>query len=144
MTRAHWLSILAKSPQADLERLWTLVADKPAYRWLRRPEVGLVMVRARTGGTGDRFNLGEMTVTRCALRLTSGAHGVGYVAGRDPRKAEVVALIDALLQEPTRHDDLLREVIAPLERGAADRAAAMAAKVRSTKVDFFTLVRGAT
>ncbi len=30
------------------------------------------MVRGRIGGTGTPFNLGEMTVTRCALRLEAG------------------------------------------------------------------------
>ena len=50
---------------------------------IRAPEIGAVMVRGRVGGAGDAFNLGEMTVTRCSLRLACGAVGHGYVQGRD-------------------------------------------------------------
>jgi alpha-D-ribose 1-methylphosphonate 5-triphosphate synthase subunit PhnG len=33
---------------------------------------GLVMARGRIGGDGRRFNLGEVTVTRAAVRLAAG------------------------------------------------------------------------
>ncbi len=139
--RRRWLGALARAPRAELEGLWAALADKPRFSWLRRPELGLVMVRARIGGTGDRFNLGEMTVTRCAVRIESGPSGVGYVAGRAPRKAEIVALADALLQDPARHAEVIRAIVEPLERRAAERASAMHAAAQATKVDFFTLVR---
>jgi alpha-D-ribose 1-methylphosphonate 5-triphosphate synthase subunit PhnG len=75
--RAHWMSLLAKAPGAILaetvDQYTRRHGSLPSYVWLRRPEIGLAMVRARTGGTGQQFNLGEMSVTRCALRLTSGA-----------------------------------------------------------------------
>ena len=55
------------------------------------------MVRARAGGTGQRFNLGEATVTRCVVRpdaaLTGTQQvGVGYVLGCSHRQALLVAL----------------------------------------------------
>ena len=37
----------------------------------------MAMVRARNGGT--RFNLGEMTLTRCAVTLENGVVGIAYV-----------------------------------------------------------------
>ncbi len=72
---------------------------------MRGPEGGLVMVRGRAGGGGAPFNLGEMTVTRCTVRLGSGLVGHAYVAGREPRRAELAALVDALMQDPERADD---------------------------------------
>ncbi len=33
------------------------------------PRPGMTLVRGRMGGTGSPFNLGEMTVTRCVVRL---------------------------------------------------------------------------
>lgn len=140
--RRRWLSVLAKARLDELEAAWDGLADKPAYDWLRRPEAGMVMVRARTGGTGGQFNLGQMTVTRCALRLGSGEAGVGYVQGRSKRHAELAAIFDALLQDEARRPALELDVIAPLEAAHAARRDTRSRKANATKVNFFTLVRG--
>lgn len=142
--RQRWISVLAKATLGELEAAWQDLADKPDYDWLRRPEVGMVMVRARTGGTGGQFNLGQMTVTRCALRLAGGAScvGLGYVQGRSKRHAELAAVFDALLQDDARRAALERAVIAPLEAAHAGRRTDRSRKANATKVNFFTLVRG--
>lgn len=136
------MSTLAQASTAELEAVWASLGAPPEYRVLRRPEVGLAMVRARAGGTGRRFNLGEMTVTRCAVALASGAVGHAYVGGRRPRHAEMAAVLDALLQDPNRRADLKTAVIAPLAQAAAERRRAVAARSAPTRVEFFTLVRG--
>jgi alpha-D-ribose 1-methylphosphonate 5-triphosphate synthase subunit PhnG len=136
------MSTLAQALPEELESAWTSLPSPPDYRLLRRPEVGLVMVRARAGGAGRRFNLGEMTVTRCAVTLASGAIGHAYVSGRRPRHAEMAAVLDALLQDPGRRADLEATVIAPLAEAAAARRRAAAARSAPTRVEFFTLVRG--
>lgn len=140
--RSRWMSALAKAPAADLKRAWRELADKPDYQLLRRPEVGLVMVRGRAGGTGQRFNLGEMTVTRGAVRLADGAVGHAYIAGRDARKAELAAVFDALLQQPDRRRRLEAGLIAPLIRAQEQARLAQSRKAAATKVEFFTLARG--
>ncbi|MGH8773427.1 MAG: phosphonate C-P lyase system protein PhnG, partial [Burkholderiales bacterium] len=70
--RAHCMGVLAKARLDELEAALASLPEKPAYTWLRPPETGLVMVRARAGGTGAKFNLGEMPVTRCALKTEDG------------------------------------------------------------------------
>src|SRR3546814_2959337 len=70
--RRRWLSVLAKAGLDELEAAWAGLGERLDYEWLRRPEIGMVMVRARAGGTGEQFNLGQMTVTRCALKLAGG------------------------------------------------------------------------
>lgn len=142
VARRRWMGVLALAGRAELEAHWEQVAPKPDYAWLRQPETGLVMVRGRAGGTGARFNLGEMTVTRCTLRLAEGAVGTAYVAGRDRRHAELAALFDALLQLPGRREALDRTVIAPLAEAQAARQAERGRKANATRVEFFTLVRG--
>ena len=140
--RQRWMAVLAKAEPAELARLWEALPDKPGWRRLRAPETGMVMVRGRAGGTGQPFNLGEMTVTRCAVQLADGTAGYGYVGGTDRAHAELAAVVDAMMQEPARHDAVEEAVIAPL---AAARAAARretAAKTAATRVEFFTLVRG--
>lgn len=109
--------------------------------WLRPPETGLVMLRGRIGGAGGAFNLGEMTVTRCALKLDSGAVGHATVQGRDKDHARRAAVLDALWQGPAR-DAVEAAVLAPLREAETTRNAALAAKAAATRVEFFTLVRG--
>lgn len=141
-SRRRWLGVLSRAERVELEQALATLAGLPTIEQVRAPEPGMVMLRGRIGGTGDAFNLGEATVTRCALRVGAGALGIGYTLGRDRRKAELVALFDALLQDETRRERLQREVIAPMEqRQAAQREAAGRAAAAS-RVEFFTFVRG--
>ncbi|MEQ8194636.1 MAG: phosphonate C-P lyase system protein PhnG [Rhodospirillales bacterium] len=140
--RQRWMTILAKTSGEDLEALWERFDTKPAYRFLRPPETGLAMVRGRAGGTGQPFNLGEASITRCAVHVSGGAAGFAVVLGRDERKAELAAVFDALLLDPSRNAALERDVVKPLEDAIEARRRACATKAAATKVDFFTLVRG--
>ncbi len=110
---------------------------------LRLPETGLVMLRGRIGGSGAPFNLGEATVSRAAVRLPSGATGFGHVLGRDRHKARDAALLDALWIEGEHRDRLEREILKPLAARLARDETRRVAEVAPTRVDFFTLVRGA-
>ena len=140
--RQEWMAVLAKASAEAIEALWIALPDRPAWTHLRPPEIGMVMVRARAGAAGQRFNMGEMTVTRCVVRLSEGGTGHAYVAGRDGRHAELAALIDALMQIPARRDEIRRCVIDPLTATQAEARARIARRTAATKVDFFTMVRG--
>jgi alpha-D-ribose 1-methylphosphonate 5-triphosphate synthase subunit PhnG len=132
------MGLLARAAPA---RLASLFPDLPPHDMLRPPEIGAVMVRGRAGGTGQPFNLGEMTVTRCVLRLASGAVGHAHVQGRDKAHATRAAVVDALMQT-SEADDLKSRVLAPLRVDEAARRNAVAARAATTRVEFFTLVRG--
>jgi alpha-D-ribose 1-methylphosphonate 5-triphosphate synthase subunit PhnG len=138
--RREWLGLLSRAP-IDLLEAWGS-RRRESYVWLKRPESGLAMVRARIGATGDRFNVGEMTLTRCTLRLADGHHGVAYVQGRSARRAELAALADALLQVPSEHEALERELLQPLRARIAASRAARAQESHLTKVEFLTVSRG--
>lgn len=141
--RRRWLSVLAKAPAQRLEALWDRVGGVPQYTSLRRPEIGLVMLKGRISGNGTPFAAGEMTVTRAAVRLSTGQLGFGYVGGRRPRQAEIVAVIDALGQLADWQKDLEEMIVAPLEREAEARRQELKARAAATKVDFFTVAREA-
>jgi len=158
-SRRAWMAVLARTPRAELEAALGAAlagAPEPAFDWLRPPQTGLAMVRGRIGGTGDAFNLGEATVTRATLRLRSegaegadGMHasqpgpvGVACHLGRDKRRAELAALADALLQLPARHARLHAQLIEPLAARLEAQREARRADAASTRVEFFTMVRG--
>lgn len=140
--RRAWLAVLARAGTEELELGLLHNAPGLRYEFLRRPERGMVMLRGRVGGTGDCFNLGEATVTRCTVRLADGGVGSGHVLGRDRRKAELVAVFDALLQEPAYRATLERDVVAGLRQRQQARRAEQAAATGASKVEFFTMVRG--
>ncbi len=141
--RSAWFEVLVCADRAALmEQSAPFVADMPV-QWLRRPEAALVMVRARADAHGERFNLGEATVTRCALRWTDPAGavfaGVAYLLGRDPERAERIARLDALLQHPAHHECLRIALLEPLKVLRAQHLAAERAAVAASRVRFDTV-----
>lgn len=146
--RQRWLGVLAQAHPEDLARHVASVLADHRFEPLRAPEVGLVMLRSRIGQTGDRFNLGEATVTRCVRRLcTPGLRptaGVGVVLGRSVERAEWVAGLDALLQVEACHGALMAGVIEPLAAATAARRHAEHAATQASRVQFFTLQAEAT
>lgn len=139
--RKAWMSLLAKSPAESVSQLWEAHGATPEYKHLRPAEIGSVMVRGRAGATGDAFNLGEMTVTRCSVRLAEGFDGHSCVQGRNKTHAEQAALIDALMQTQAA-ETIDQAILLPLRQEAQTHKATRSAKAASTKVDFFTMVRG--
>lgn len=144
------ISKTGPGPRAEAMRLfalapWASLAEKTRdlagidHRIMRGPEIGLVMLRGRMGATGNAFNVGEATVTRCTVKLESGREGHAYVQGRNGEHARRAALCDAVFQdEPGR----LEPVLLALDAEIQSARLATSSKAAATKVDFFTMVRG--
>ena len=138
--RQYWMSVLARADLSDLEAYWQNLPLQPTFRHLRKPEIGMAMVRGRTGGTGSPFNLGEITLTRCVVELDGNTQGFGYVRGRSRRHAELAALFDGLMCENcNEHGPAL---IQPLHEQWLARREEVSRKAATTKVNFMTMVRG--
>lgn len=156
--RADWMALLAR---ANVDELLAGLGDDAMREptWLRMPQTGLTMVRGRIGGDGAAFNLGESTVTRCALRLRFDASddaraiaadasplspvGVAWVLGRAPRKARLAAIADALLQMPMHHARLSGSLLTPVRARLRDEIREAAERAHATRVEFFTVAREA-
>ena len=143
--RPRWMALLARAPVALLE-----AGLGDTRRWqvetLRPPESGLMMVQARAGGSAERFHLGEVSVTRCTLRLRTDEAaapriGVAYVMGRSHRQARLAALGDALLQEPALWPGLRERLLLPIQAHLAGLQAQREQAAASTRVEFFTVAR---
>jgi alpha-D-ribose 1-methylphosphonate 5-triphosphate synthase subunit PhnG len=139
--------ILALTPFTRLSEGWETLGIQVGHRRVRGPETGMAMVRGRMGGSGNLFNLGEMTLTRVSVALDDdtpggGALGHGWVAGRECEHAELIALIDACARQQrwARHID--SELIKPLSQTLAAEHAENSREAAATRVDFFTMVRG--
>ena len=141
MRLSDWLGVLAKAPQQLFEDLWRSSDLDPSYDIIRPAEIGGIMVRGRMGGTGDPFNLGEMTVSRASVKLSCGTVGHGYAKGRAKTMALRIALCDALLQTADANK-VDAKILQPLIDAKLTCDQEITDKAAATKVDFFTLVRG--
>ncbi len=140
--RQEWMGIMAGAPFEALESAWKGLEMSPEYDFIRRPETGMVMVRAKADGNGNPFNFGEIPVTRCTVRIRGGAGGCAYIKGTRFRHAELAAVMDALLQDDTLRPGVLAKVITPLAESLAASKRKTAEDIDRTRVDFFTMVRG--
>ncbi len=140
--RRRWMGLLARADGEKVTSAWGELGTFPDYIIIKQPEQGLVMVRGRAGGSGHPFNLGEMTVTRCSVRLENGTIGHAYVQGRQSDYSEKAAVIDALMQSDEYHNLLEEKLISKLEKLETERRRKKSKKAAATKVDFFTMVRG--
>ena len=140
-------ALLAKAELKELASFWSNQAEQPQVDVLRGPETGLVMVRGRIGGGGAPFNLGETTVTRATVRVSSGTSSEGlvghsYALGRDHEKARLAAIADALWQAPQSREAVERDLLQKIAQRLDARATQRRREAAATKVDFFTMVRG--
>jgi alpha-D-ribose 1-methylphosphonate 5-triphosphate synthase subunit PhnG len=138
MVRQGWLGVLARASAAEIGAGLRAMPELPHFARLRGPEAGMAMVRGRMGGNGDVFNLGEMTMVRCSIRDEAGRIGHGYAAGRDLAQVELIARLDAVLQDSWLHA-IYEPLVRSLAAAQAGRRAAIEAKAAATEVKFFTL-----
>lgn len=136
------MATLAAAPPEMLKTLWTEAGLALDVHAVRGPETGLVTLRGRIGGGGAPFNVGEATVTRATVRLSSGEVGHSYALGRDKEKARLAAIADAAWQNPAHRAAIEEKIVAPLRQAAQTADTRRRAETAATKVDFFTMVRG--
>ncbi|QRM32520.1 phosphonate C-P lyase system protein PhnG [Microvirga sp. VF16] len=144
LDRNVWMSVLATAPATLLSDCWEALPAKPGFKWIREPQFETVMLRARADAQGEPFNLGEMTVTRCSIRLDGGNVGVACVGGRDKRHAAIAAVIDAMMLTPAGSSwlEAARQIVQSVERADKLLQSVTAAKVRETEVSFSMSIAG--
>ena len=140
--RQFWMGVLARATFDDVVALLGSLGHTPRYELIMRPETGTIMVEARAGGAGRRFNAGEATMTRCVIRLADGTMGFSYALGRDRKKAENAAVLDAVLQSEGKKNLALQQGLDRLSQRQQAARDLKSRKAAATKVNFFTLVRG--
>lgn len=145
--RSLWMGLLSRATPSLLIAGLGQRVHAP-MQLLRPPQTGLMMMQARAGGTGERFNFGEVTITRCTLRLMSDDAGqlhvgVAHVLGRSHHHAKLAALSDALLQDSRLWELLASDLLKPIAQALASQRADREALAQSSKVEFFTVAREA-
>lgn len=134
------MGVLARASRAEILAALGDIS-LPLVEIVKPAETGTLMLEARAGGAGRRFNAGEATLTRCIVQFGT-TLGHSYALGRDKEKAMLCAKLDCLLQQLERRAEILDKVIAPLAAAQAARQELASRRAAATKVDFRTMVRG--
>lgn len=140
--RAYWMSVLSRSRAEALLSYWQPLNIAVDYQLLRPTEIGLLQLQGRMESTGQRFMVGDLTVTRAAIQTKDGICGYSYVVGRDKPHAERCAFIDALLQTQSAFNPLWKRLVSPLAKQQQAEHDHQRREVATSRVNFFTLVRG--
>lgn len=140
--RQNLMLICAHANVNELEHAVASLGASPVVMEVRPPQFGLVMVRGRVGASGNAFNVGEALVTRASVQLQNGVIGHSFLLGRERKKARLAAIIDAVAQSPDAMSVIQDSLIAPVSERINREKIAQAEETASSKVDFFTLVRG--
>ncbi|MBT9372568.1 MULTISPECIES: phosphonate C-P lyase system protein PhnG [unclassified Rhizobium] len=138
--RKEWMGVLARAPIDLLRAAFDGCRERERARWLVEPEIGLLQLRAKAPVTGTPFHLGEATITRCVVDV-DGRRGYAVVLGRDPERAEIAAVFDALLQEPQLRACLAQELLQPAKVAIGERRRSKADAAQATAAHFFTAAR---
>jgi alpha-D-ribose 1-methylphosphonate 5-triphosphate synthase subunit PhnG len=140
--RRSLMYLCARASEDEMSAALRAVDFAGDVRVLRAPEVGLVMLRGRTGGDGAPFNVGEATVTRAVVALASGETGYGYCLGRAATRARLAAVIDAVGQHPELGPRIRSSLAAIVGPRLVAENREINEQTAATRVNFFTLVRG--
>ncbi|HBG5344906.1 TPA: phosphonate C-P lyase system protein PhnG [Clostridioides difficile] len=102
--------ILINMNLEKLEKIYSMIKDTSSISIIKEPNLATVMVRANESVKNTTFNLGEILVTECSVKVDESL-GYGIVAENNNRKAIYLAVIDAILHSNNSKFDELKKYI---------------------------------
>ncbi|KPI47131.1 phosphonate metabolism protein PhnG [Clostridioides difficile] len=93
-----------------LEKIYSMIKDTSSISIIKNPNLATVMVRANESVKNTTFNLGEILVTECSVKVDESL-GYGIVAENNYKKAIYLAAIDAVLHSNNIKFDELKNYI---------------------------------
>lgn len=136
MDRSTRCELLAQLNDVELRQILAEIGDVEATI-VTEPTVGMLMMRVREDAQGDTFNLGEVLVTECLVRVAN-SEGWAMLLGSRTEGARLAATIDAKLAAAP---DLAAAIEARLAAHAAalnEKQQAYFARLAPTRVQFET------
>lgn len=102
--------ILINMDLGELEKIYSMIKDISSISIIKDPNLATVMVRANESVNNTTFNLGEILVTECSVKVDESL-GYGIVAENDDKKVVYLATIDAVLHSNNTKFDELKNYI---------------------------------
>lgn len=105
---------------------------------VKEPEMGLAMIKVKDGVYKENFYIGELLITECSVHV-EGILGMGIVQGDEPKRAYLMAVIDAVFNCEKIEKSPLIEEIGVWEKTLEDNYIEEKAMVEGSKVKFNTM-----
>ncbi|EGT3662442.1 TPA: phosphonate C-P lyase system protein PhnG [Clostridioides difficile] len=102
--------ILINMNLEKLEKIYSMIKDTSSISIIKEPNLATVMVRANESVKNTTFNLGEILVTECSVKVDESL-GYGIVSENNNKKAIYLAAIDAVLHSNNSKFDELKNYI---------------------------------
>ncbi|MBY2478213.1 phosphonate C-P lyase system protein PhnG [Clostridioides difficile] len=102
--------ILINMDLGKLEKIYLMIKNISSISIIKEPNLATVMVRANESVNNATFNLGEILVTECSVKVDESL-GYGIVAENNDKKVVYLAAIDAVLHSNNTKFDELKNYI---------------------------------
>lgn len=102
--------ILINMDLGKVEKIYLMIKNISSISIIKEPNLATVMVRANESVNNTTFNLGEILVTECSLKVDESL-GYGIVAENNDKKVIYLAAIDAVLHSNNTKFDELKNYI---------------------------------
>jgi alpha-D-ribose 1-methylphosphonate 5-triphosphate synthase subunit PhnG len=139
-SRQSWLRLFALATNQDLENMVKATHIEERCKTTFGPQTGIVTVRARISGKGQKFNVGDACVTKAEVLFDHKVKGYATVMGGQARRAQLVAMLDAAMASEI--GEPLASFVYQLDHQLEQRKLHRQRSSANTKVNFFTMVRG--
>lgn len=110
MYTVYSTKMLINMDLGELEKIYSMIKDISSISIIKDPNLATVMVRANESVNNTTFNLGEILVTECSVKVDESL-GYGIVAENDDKKVVYLAAIDAVLHSNNTKFDELKNYI---------------------------------
>lgn len=87
--------ILSSISTEKLKEYCDVILEKGSFQMVKKPSIGLIMMRAKESVQQSVFNIGEILVTECTVKIDNTV-GYGVVSGREEERAKYLAILDAI------------------------------------------------
>ncbi|WP_394138832.1 phosphonate C-P lyase system protein PhnG [Cytobacillus oceanisediminis] len=138
MKRKQRTEILISGSQALAKSLAEEIEQKYSVSIIQEPKNGLVMLKARETAQKSLFNLGEVLVTECKVRV-EGKIGIGIVKGHHPILAYHLAVIDAAILGNLPETKIWADILESEKQNIEEQRKANNEAILKTKVSFETM-----
>lgn len=136
MDRSTRCELMAQMQDVHLRQLLTDLGKHDA-EVVTEPTAGMLMMRVLEDAHGETFNLGEVLVTECVMRVQSN-EGWAMLMGHRPEGARIAATIDAIVAADPASATLIESTLKSHAANLQEKQNAHFARLAPTRVQFET------
>lgn len=138
MNKRRLSKILVSCDLTLIKKIAEHIEASESVQMQKSPQTALVMMKAKDSVSTHPFYMGEVLVTECTVSVKK-HFGIGVVAGEQPERAYLIAVVDAACNAGIPVLERWAEQLEKEELRVTEQQELEAARVSSSKVNFDTM-----